>query len=87
MKTIMLAAGFMLTAGCVSTQNDLDETFGVATKTNMNAQIVDATPAQGAPEGDGGAADLATLRYKTDKVKVGAAGEFEAGEDAEAGGN
>lgn len=82
MKSIIIAAGALAAAGCVSNQNDLDESFGAAFNANMTAQVIDKTPAEGAPETAGSAVDLATLRYRTDKVKVGRTGEFEAGDDA-----
>jgi hypothetical protein len=65
----MLAAAAALAAGCVSNKNDLDESFGRAYRANMEAQIIDPSAAEGAPEGSGAAADLATVRYKTDTVK------------------
>ncbi len=68
-----------MTAGCVSNQHDLSPTFGAATKANLAAQIVDPAPAAGAPEGDGAAVDIATTRYKTDKVKPPTSGQFKPG--------
>ncbi len=79
MKIIILGAAIFLSAGCVSNQNDLGETFGAALASNSAAQIVDPTPAEGAPEADGAAVDLATLRYKTDKVKPPSSGVFKPG--------
>lgn len=82
MKALIIAAGVMLTVGCASTQKDMDKSFGVATRANMDAQIIDKTPAQGAPAGSAMASDLAILRYNTDTVKSGDTGEFEAGDEA-----
>lgn len=86
MKKIIFAALAALSAGCVSNQHDLDETFGAAYSANMTAQIVDRTAAEGAPEGDGAAVDLATIRYKTDKVKQPTTGQFKPGQQQSSGG-
>jgi hypothetical protein len=83
LKPTLIIAAALAGAGCASGQKDLDETYGAAFNANAAAQIVDATPAEGAPRGDGNAADLAILRYKTDKLKEGDTGDFEAGSDAE----
>lgn len=80
MKTILACAAVLLSAGCVSNKNDLDETFGAAFAANNAAQIIDPTPAEGAPQGDGANADLATIRYKTDSVKQPQSGQFKPGE-------
>lgn len=69
MKRLVLIAAIALTAGCVSNQHDLSNEFGAAHRANMEAQIIDPNPAAGAPEGDGANVDIATIRYKTDKVK------------------
>ena len=83
MKTILAASSLLLTASCASNQHDLSPSFGKAYAGNAAAQIIDPTPAIGAPEGDGAAVDLAVARYKTDKVKRGDSGEFKPGEDSE----
>lgn len=76
MKAYMMGAVVLMAAGCASNQNDMSPSFGDAFAANAAAQIVDPTPAEGAPEGDGAAADLAILRYKTDTVKQGDSGAF-----------
>jgi type IV pilus biogenesis protein CpaD/CtpE len=73
-RILLIAASVLALAGCVSNQNDLGDDFGTAFKANNAAQIIDPTPAVGAPEGNGAAVDLATVRYKTDKVKKPNAG-------------
>jgi hypothetical protein len=73
-KLLFIAVSAAALTGCVSNQNDLDESFGTAFNANAAAQIVDPSPTAGAPEGDGAAVDLATVRYKTDKVKKPNAG-------------
>lgn len=79
MKQLLIGTILVMTAGCVSNQHDLSQTFGAATKANMAAQIVDPTPAAGAPEGDGAAVDIASTRYKTDTVKPPTSGKFKPG--------
>jgi hypothetical protein len=69
MKLLIITAFAVASIGCVSNQEDLSPTFGRATSANMAAQIIDPTPAAGAPKGDGVLVDQATLRYRTDKVK------------------
>lgn len=87
MKPVIAIAAVALLAGCVSNQSDLDESFGAAHRANMNAQIIDATAAAGAPEGDGSNVDIATVRYKTDTVKRPSAGGAKKGasQDAQQG--
>lgn len=79
MKQLLIGAILVTTAGCVSNQHDLSPNFGASTKGNLAAQIVDPTPAAGAPEGDGAAVDTATALYKTDKVKPPTSGKFKPG--------
>lgn len=69
MKILVASITAALLAGCVSNRADLDESFGVAHRANMEAQIIDANADAGAPEGDGAAIDMAIGRYKTDTVK------------------
>lgn len=77
MKSSLLIAALLLGAtGCASNQHDLSPNFGKSVTANMAAQIVDPTPAAGAPQGDGTAVDLAVARYKTDTVKKGDSGVF-----------
>lgn len=80
MRILLIAAPVLALAGCVSNQRDLSDNFGAAFTANNAAQIIDPTPADGAPEGDGAAVDLATARYKTDKVKQPSSGQFKPGE-------
>jgi type IV pilus biogenesis protein CpaD/CtpE len=75
-KTLILSTVALLAAGCASNQNDLSPNFGKSYTANAAAQIIDPTPAVGAPEGDGAAVDLAVARYKTDTVKKGDSGDF-----------
>ncbi|MFZ5618242.1 MAG: hypothetical protein ACOZAA_13085 [Pseudomonadota bacterium] len=85
MKKLILAAIVALSSGCVSNKHDLDETFGAAYSANMTAEIVDPVAAEGAPQGDGAAVDLATIRYKTDKVKPPTSGQFKPGVQSSGG--
>lgn len=85
MKKIILLAALALSAGCVSNKHDLDESFGAATAANFAAQIVDPTPAEGAPQGDGATVDIATGRYKTDTVKPPTSGQFKPGQGSSGG--
>lgn len=77
MKPLLLPAALLFAAtGCASNQHDLSPAFGKSFTANAAAQIVDRTPAAGAPQGDGAAVDLAVARYKTDTVKKGESGDF-----------
>lgn len=87
MNKILAASSLVLAASCASNQHDLSPSFGKAFAGNAAAQIVDPTPAVGAPEGDGATIDLAVERYKTDKVKRGDSGEFKPGQESKEGGN
>ena len=69
-------SALLLAAGCSTSAGDYDGKFGASYSANNKAQIIDPAPAQGAPAGDGTAADLAILRYKTDQVKKGETGSF-----------
>jgi hypothetical protein len=70
-RVFILPVTMLLAAGCVSSnQKPLGgDAFGAATAENKAAMVVDPTPAEGAPEGNGAAVDLAVKRYKTDTVK------------------
>lgn len=85
MKKIIILAALITTAGCVSNKHDLDESFGAATSANFAAQVVDPTPAEGVPQGDGATVDIATGRYKTDTVKKPSSGKFTPGESTGGG--
>lgn len=86
MKSLILsAAAFLAAAGCASNQHDLSPSFGRSFTANTAAQIVDPTPAAGAPQGDGTAVDIAVARYKTDTVKKGDSGEFSPEDETEEG--
>ena len=77
MKSSLFSAGLLLAASaCASNQHDLSPSFGKSFTANAAAQIIDPTPAAGAPQGDGTAVDLAVARYKTDTVKKGDSGVF-----------
>lgn len=79
------AAAFLVAAGCASNQHDLSPSFGRSFTANAAAQIVDPTPAAGAPQGDGATVDIAVARYKTDTVKKGDSGEFSPEDETEEG--
>lgn len=83
MRKLVISAMVFSAVGCVSNQNDLDETFGAAFNANNVAQIIDPTPVAGAPEKDGVAVDMATARYNTDTIKEAKTGEIEAGANVE----
>lgn len=68
-RSLILASALLTLCGCVTANRKLGESFGDAVAANSRAQIVDATPAKGAPQGQGAAVDLAVGRYKADKVK------------------
>lgn len=85
MKNLILPAAALLVAGCASNQHDLSPNFGKSFTGNAAAQIIDRTPAAGAPQGDGTAVDIAVARYKTDKVKKGDSGEFTPEDETEEG--
>lgn len=86
MKSVILPAAALLAAtGCASNQHDLSPSFGKSFSENAAAQIVDKTPAAGAPLGDGATVDTAVARYKTDKVKKGDSGEFTPEDETEEG--
>lgn len=87
MKTFFPIAVLLATAACASNQAPLGANFGASVTANKAAMIADPTPAEGAPMGDGAAVDLAVGRYKTDTVKKGDTGDFEAGDSTEEGGN
>lgn len=82
---ILAAAALLAAAGCASNQHDLNANFGRSFTANAAAQIIDPTPAAGAPQGDGTTIDIAVARYKTDKVKKGDAGEFTPENETEEG--
>ena len=82
---LVLAATLLAVTGCASNQNDLSPSFGKSFAANAAAQIVDPTPAAGAPQGDGTAIDVAVARYKTDKVKKGDSGKFSPENESEEG--
>lgn len=81
----LLAATLFAVTGCASNQNDLSPAFGKSFAENAAAQIIDPTPAAGAPEGDGTAVDIAVARYKTDTVKKGDSGKFEPEDETQEG--
>jgi len=86
MKSLLMSASALIAAsGCASNQHDLSPTFGKSYTANAAAQIVDPTPAAGAPQGDGTAVDLAVARYKTDTVKKGDSGDFSPEGDTQEG--
>lgn len=86
MKSLILpAAALLAAAGCASNQHDLSPSFGRSFTANAAAQIVDPTPAAGAPQGDGATVDIAVARYKTDTVKKGDSGEFSPEDETEEG--
>lgn len=82
---ILPVAALLAAAGCASNQNDLSPSFGRSFAENAAAQIVDPTPAAGAPQGDGTAVDIAVARYKTDTVKKGDSGKFSPEDETEEG--
>lgn len=65
-KVITIAIVTVFGAGCASID---DEYVGGVTQANMDAQIIDKTPAEGAPEGDAQVTAAATARYKAGQVK------------------
>lgn len=69
LKKIFLSATILCSAGCVSLNEPLSTRFGESYTANMNAQIVDPTPAEGAPMMDAQKADAAIERYRKDEVK------------------
>lgn len=79
MKTIVIIGFALAASACASNAIDLSPAFGKATAENNAAQIVDPSPAAGAPEGDGAAADVAAARYKTDTVKQPESGKLKPG--------
>ncbi len=85
MRILILPAVAFLAAGCASNQHDLSPSFGKSFTANAAAQIIDPTPAAGAPQGDGTAVDLAVARYKTDTVKKGDSGEFSPEDETQEG--
>ena len=66
MKKTSITILALLAAGCASIDDDF---VGEEVAANMDAQIIDKTPAEGAPEGDAQVAAAATVRYKTGQVK------------------
>jgi hypothetical protein len=66
-KFITIAIVAVFGAGCASTD---DEYVGGVVQANMDAQIIDKVPAEGAPEGDAQVAAAAAARYKTGQVKA-----------------
>ena len=66
MKKTSITILALLAAGCASIDDDY---VGRTTASNMDAQIVDKTAAEGAPEGDAQIAAAATARYKAGEVK------------------
>jgi hypothetical protein len=81
----LLAATLLAGTGCASNQHDLSPSFGKSFTENAAAQIIDRTPAAGAPQGDGATVDIAVARYKTDTVKKGDSGEFSPEDETEEG--
>lgn len=69
MKYLMIIAVVWMLSGCSTTNEPLGDSFGAAVKAANNAQIVDPTPAQGAPAADPDVQNAAVKRYKTDTVK------------------
>ncbi|MEK7266664.1 MAG: hypothetical protein AAB227_11265 [Pseudomonadota bacterium] len=76
MKSLLLPALLLTAAGCASNQHDLSPSFGKSFTANAAAQIIDPTPAAGAPQGDGTVVEMAIARYKTDTVKKGDTGDY-----------
>lgn len=74
MRKLIVLFGSAFLVSCVSNQNDLDEAFGVAHRSNMEAQIIDMEASQGAPAANGAYVDVAVGRYKADTVKQPNAG-------------
>lgn len=76
--TLVLAFGFTA-AGCTNLNYPQSTVDSYAVKQNFAAQVVDPTPAEGAPKADAGKVDGAAERYRNDEVKQAGA---EASQDA-----
>ena len=71
-RNITLTAGslaIIASTGCVSLNQPISSVFGEAYEANLAAQIVDETPAEGAPAMDAQKSDAAIERYRTDQIK------------------
>ena len=66
---IFLTATILCSAGCISLNEPISSKFGESFRANMDAQIVDPTPAKGAPIMDAQKADAAIDRYRKDEIK------------------
>jgi hypothetical protein len=69
---ILTATACLLAAGCTSLDQPLGRPFyGFAAETNFEVQVVNRTPAPGAPSMDAEMANAAIKRYHEGKVKTG----------------
>lgn len=69
-RKLLLSASVFAMAGCVSNLDEpISSQYGKFYENNMAAQIVDPTPAEGAPMMDAQKADAAIERYRTDTIK------------------
>ena len=64
-----LVASLVVLGGCVNLNYDLSTVEGDAADQNFAAQVVDPTPAEGAPTQNAEMADAAYERYLKDEVK------------------
>ena len=69
MRTALLLAAATLACACATTDSPLGPGAGQAAAANFAAQVVDPTPAEGAPELDPVMTAAAIERYRTDEVK------------------
>lgn len=69
MKSIKIIPAVLLLSACSTTQGPLDPDFGKAVTAATEAQIIDPTPATGAPKADPTVQSSAVQRYKNDEVK------------------
>jgi PBP1b-binding outer membrane lipoprotein LpoB len=72
MRTSLILAlpAVLLLAGCVSTDAQLAPGEGTFASTNFAEQVVDPTPAEGAPEMDAMMSAAAIGRYRRGETKV-----------------
>lgn len=64
-----LVASLAVLGGCVNLNYDQSTVMGQAQESNFAAQVVDPTPAEGAPQQNAEMADAAYERYLKDEVK------------------
>ena len=68
---LTIPAAFLLSA-CTSTDTPMSTGSGQFAVTNFEEQVVDPTPASGAPEMDAAMSAAAIERYRTGKTKTAA---------------